>query len=265
MQQDGVEVRVMTSYNGIYHPKAFWISAPNLHLIWVGSNNLTRNGMLNNIELGALLEGKTVPKRFIQWATEIDLSSQPLTDSLYKTYEGERQVYAKSRASTGTFTWSGRERKPLKRKKRKRARKSRKRKLPKTAPYQVHAGDLIIEVMPRETGQDGKQIQFPVEAATRFFGILPRPGANRTIYISPTWINDPRSLTMTVFKNHTVRLAIRELDYSDRPCLLVFRRARPGRFEFDIVSRATFPTLYRDLLSRCLPPTRRGSRHWGFV
>jgi hypothetical protein len=66
-------------------------------------------------------------------------------------------------------------------------------------------------------------------------------------------------------------LVIKELDYGDRPCVLLFhrRRSRNKRlkavYEFDIVARAVFPQDYQALLMQCDHPARSDSRHWGIV
>ena len=250
----------MIDYYGTYHPKVFWILAPTSHRLWLGSNNLTRDGLLNNIEFGAQLEAKTVPVKLNRWAAEIAASSRPLSDELINSYETERLPHSKARAGLGTFTWSRREKKSRKRASgRGRGRRGR------VARHRVRSGDLIIEVMPKETGPGGKQIQFPVKAVGAFFGLPAKVGSSRTISVTPGWIQDPRELTMTVFGNHTIRLTLRELDYQDRPCVLVFHRVGAGAFAFDIIQRSTFPVLYRDLLLKCSRPTRKGSRRWGFA
>jgi hypothetical protein len=262
MVADGVAVRLMTAYRGTFHPKVIWLRAERFNLIWIGSNNLTRDGLLNNIEFAAMLKSKSIPHEFQLWATELHSGSVDYSNQLLDEYETERRKYGERRVSVGTFTWSRREESEAPRRRRKR----------KSRSPQGHAtrigltrGDLIVEVMPRETGQDGKQIQLPMAAATTFFGIEDRPGGNRFITLIPSWINDPRQLTMTIFANHTVRLVIRELDYRDRPCVLLFKRRRGSIFTFDIVARSAFPARYRELLNQCEPPTRAGSRRWGVV
>ena len=59
---------------------------------------------------------------------------------------------------------------------------------------------------------------------------------------------------MTVFANKTVRIVISDLEYRDRPCVLIFRRMSEGRYEYEIVPREHFSgpvsdavgTLYRE-------------------
>src|SRR5579884_716955 len=60
MGEDGVDVRIMVRYRGIYHPKVVWLAGPNRHLLWVGSNNLTREGLRHNIEFATLVRSATL-------------------------------------------------------------------------------------------------------------------------------------------------------------------------------------------------------------
>lgn len=260
MVDDGVDVRLMTSYTGVFHPKVVWLKANGRNTIWIGSNNLTRDGLLNNIEFASILKTRGVPRDLHRWASEVEASSERFSEELLESYKTERRTYNERRVSLGNFTWSRREQRPPQRRSR---RTATKRGRSPRIPTAAH-GDLIMEVMPRETGGDGKQIQLPI-AALRFFGLRSRIGATKLITLTPSWKNEPRTLTMTVFQNSTARLVIRELDYRDRPCLLVFKKIADGTFQFDIVPRGVFPSSYRTLLGQCNAPTRIGSRRWGIV
>jgi hypothetical protein len=74
--------------------------------------------------------------------------------------------------------------------------------------------------------------------------------------------DDSRRLTMTRFANRTARLVIKELEYRDRPCVLLIRPVGRRRYDFEIVRRSLDPDRYRELIGRCGPPTRAGSRRW---
>ena len=258
MVNDGLVVRLMTTYQGVFHPKVIWMRGRGGSTVWIGSNNLTRDGLLNNIEFAAMLKSTSVPPELDKWAQAVHAGSFDFSDELLDSYESEREAYGRQRASLGNFTWSRRElgqgaRRPV-------------------TPLQVRRrhglgqrGNLVLEVMPRETGFGGKQIQFPMQVATTFFGLPTHVGASRIIRLSPSWVKDSRDLTMTIFGNHTVRLVIRELDYRDRPCVLLFSRQRNGSFSFEIVPRSVFPARYRELLEKCGATTRHGSRRWGII
>lgn len=260
MLDDGVSVRLMTSYRGVFHPKVVWLKSAPKSSVWIGSNNLTRDGLLNNIEFAAVLESRVMPPQLKKWATEVEKGSVFATGELLDEYDKERRSYGEKRVSLGTFTWSRREHgEAPERPKRQSARKSRAR------PPEVRPGDLIVEVMPRETGAGGKQIQLPMDAASQFFGMPAQVGSTCVVSLSPSWERDVRDLTMTIFSNSTVRLVIKELDYRDRPCVLQFRRSGPHQFTFDIVSRSIFPARYRGLLQLTNAPTRQGGRRWAIV
>lgn len=258
MAADGLKMWLLQNYSGIFHAKLVWLSAPGKNLVWIGSNNLTRDGLLKNIEFASLIASKRCPNQLKRWAVGVHEGSVKYSEALIAEYEAERRVYGPKRAKLGTFTWSRRERPqglgvPLGGMPASRAGQSNQRK------------NLVVEIMPRETGQDGKQIQLPIEAAKTFFNLDGPVGKSNRITLVPEWTNDPRDLTMTIFPNRTVRLVIKELEYGDRPCVVVFRRQSATSFSFDIVSRATAPANYRRLLSICTEPTRKGSRRWGVV
>lgn len=260
MIDDGVSVRLMTTYRGVFHPKVIWLKAAPKSSVWIGSNNLTRDGLLNNIEFAAILQSTTLPRPLEKWAIQVHSGSVLASAELLDEYDNERRSYGEKRVSLGTFTWSRREQGEAPERKPGKAIKK-----PRKHPATARAGDLIVEVMPRETGAGGKQIQLPMAAATQFFGLAAEAGATRVVNLSPSWDRDPRNLTMTIFANSTVRLVIKELDYRDRPCVLHFKRNRADRFTFDIVSRSIFPARYRELLQSTNNPTRQGSRRWSII
>ena len=154
--EDGVDVRLMLKYHGVFHPKVVWLSGRKKQVLWVGSNNLTRDGLLNNVEMAVLLTGKNLSKSFNLWAQSIESASIVLTQELLNSYKRQRRKFETQRAKVNaiTFTWEKRTelQDPLE-------------------SAEVDTGDLIIEVMPKETGSDGKQLQLPVKAASQYFGV----------------------------------------------------------------------------------------------
>jgi hypothetical protein len=115
--------------------------------------------------------------------------------------------------------------------------------------------------MPEET-RGGNQIQIPKQAASEFFG-LKTPGDKLPISLSRRDSQEKRELVITVFLNNTVRLSINELEYGDRPCVVVLEKSRGKSFVFDIIPEAVYPTKYRMLLAACDRQTRPTSRRWG--
>lgn len=260
MRDDGVEVRLMVRYRGVFHPKVYWLSGPTEHSVWVGSNNLTGDGLLHNVEFAILLKSDTPHPMLAKWHENIHAASDLLTDSSFDSYEAERRDFAVKRSQAGTFTWSKREEPSLPASTRHATRGQ-----VTSAPTRATRGDLMVQVMPLETGPDGKQMQLPKEAAVSFFGLPDRIGASGQFTLTPAGTADSRTLTMTIFGNNSVRLSINELDYRDRPCVIVFHPVGSHRYEFDIVQRSIFPSRYASILAVCTRQTRSGSRRWGIA
>lgn len=249
ISRDGVDVRVMLKYHGVFHPKVVWLRGNRKHVVWVGSNNLTRDGLSNNVEFAMLVRAHKIPRSLSRWTRSIESSSATLTRDLLKSYESQRQKFEalRAQAETTTFTWEKRV-EPLRQ---------------KSAPA-ADADTLIVEVMPRETGGDGKQLQLPIKAASNFFGIT-RVGSSKIINLRAKGGSASRTLTMTVFRNSTVRIVINDLEYRDRPCVIEFQESSPIGFEYEIVPQSIFPCRYKTLLALCTEKTRQKSRRWGIV
>jgi hypothetical protein len=247
MHRQGVDVRLMNSYSGVFHPKVIWMEGNKKNIVWIGSNNLTRDGLLHNIEFAALIKAREVPSELISWAEAVEAGSCAINDELLVSYKEERERFERNRASANaiTFTWS------------------RRAEVKKVAINPTRRGDLIIEVMPEET-RGGNQIQFPKEAVRSFFGLV-GVGDNTTISLQRRGSKEVRRLVIRVFANNTVRLSVNELEYRDRPCVMVFRKARGGRVVFEIVSESIYPTRYRTLIATCTRQTRQGSRRWNII
>jgi hypothetical protein len=245
LQKDGVDVRLMVAYSGVFHPKVFWLQGDRSSSVWIGSNNLTRDGLLNNVEFAALIKCQyAAPASLVDWANSIEGGSVPLTDELIASYRRERDVFERKRAAarSGTFTWS------------------KKREPRRSAGERLKAGDLLIEIMPQET-RGGNQVQIPKAAAEQFFG-LSGIGSHITIRLRRAGTPVTRTLTLTVFGNNTVRISLNELEYRDRPCLVKFHKLVGGVVEFEIIPQNIFPSRYRELLTACQHQTRAGSRRW---
>jgi len=249
ISEEGVKVRMMLEYNGVFHPKVIWLRGDERSIVWVGSNNLTRDGLLNNVEFALLVKTQQVPTELNQWAHSVRSGSVELSQSLLISYERDRRQFEKNRArkKLTTFTWCKR------------------LELPKDEVKLIaEAGNLIVEVMPKETGGDGRQLQLPVKAACDFFNVE-GVGSSKEIRLRSKNSSTFRSLKITVFKNNTVRIVISDLEYRDRPCVLVFREVSNEEFEYEIVSESIFPIRYMRLLNLCGEKTRQGSRRWGIV
>lgn len=248
-QSDAVDVRVMVDYHGVFHPKMVWLRGHGQHVVWVGSNNLTRDGLLNNVEFATVVNSATIPKPLEAWASSVEARSVSLNARLLSSYRRQRRRFEQERAAAGAVTFT---------------LKERAHSLGPTSPTAVKPGDLVVEVMPRETGPDGRQVQLPMEVARQFFG-MGGIGTTRTVHLQSTSSALPRTMTLTVFSNRTVRLVISELEYRDRPCVIAFRKTGTTSVAYEIVAQGIFPTRYRTLLGLCTQQTRKGSRRWGIV
>lgn len=244
----GVGVYIPTRYTGIYHPKVAVLHGASTRLI-VGSNNLTRNGLRQNIEFGCFMRFEETPNDLVEWSRQIERASDPLTDAMLSEYQQERRQFSQQRVAAGTFVWS---------RKQQNANED-------DARVVVVAGDLVLEIMPRETGADGKQIQLPLVAAESFFSILRETGSTQTILLRLEGDEEFYERKMTVYQNSTTRLVLRELDFRDRPCVLLFHHLGNRQYEYRIISQSTDPTSYAQLLTLCDQQTSEVARRWGII
>src|SRR5690606_22593079 len=111
----------------------------------------------------------------------------------------------------------------------------------------------------RETSEEGRQVQIPLVAARSFFGLGKKIGSSVTIDLNNIDTMESRTLTLTLNKNSTARLTVRELEYSSRPCVLVFTKQKRGKFDFELVRRAIDPSRFNKLMAACKQssPARR--------
>ena len=245
MMRAGVQVHLMTEYEGIYHPKVIhWNDGTGTGAVWIGSHNLSGAAFEKNVEFGIRLAFSKQSADWTSWIDFLDKASTPATPDLIKSYRKERNAFAKKQPSR-QFVWSKRKGPP--------------KKSSKAAPAVLAANTLVMQIMDRETGQDGKQIQPPIPALS-FFGL----GAGQTTkQIQARQKGDPevRELRLTRMKNATARLHIAELDYGDRPCFMLFRRTG-STYEYEIVSQAAQPARFQQLAALPLKQTQMVSRRW---
>ncbi len=111
----------------------------------------------------------------------------------------------------------------------------------------------------RETSEEGRQVQIPLDAARRFFGLGKTVGSSINLDLNNVDTQESRTLVLTLNRNATARLSIRELEYGSRPCVLIFTKQGRRRFNFELVRRAIDPSRYDDLIAECkqTPPVRR--------
>jgi hypothetical protein len=240
MSKDGVSVYLLTCYSGIFHPKLIVFCDAKDNLLLSGSNNLTHSGLSTNIEFATAVKIPASMPRFAKWESAVHNSSDALTTALLKDYEQQRNQRQKRLQDSDVpwqFTW----RKRRKAKPRTGAAIRRKYAPPLTS------GTLLYEVMPKETGLDGSQIQILKRVATGFFSLPNRIGSSIEICLTNTATGEARDLTMTYNINTTMRLSIREASFTARPCFLIFRKDSRRAFRFEVISEADEPLLYEML------------------
>lgn len=252
MQSEGVEVRLMRHYRGTFHPKVIWFVGNPGGTIIAGSNNLTEDGLRNNIEFATVTALAQVDANLQTWHDEIQKASEPATVALINTYAKEKEKYGQRRATSGQggeFTWS----------KRTSGASVKKTKAKVSAVVGSGGPGLILEVMPRETSEEGRQVQIPLAVARKFFGLSNAAGSRINLELSNSETQELRRLVFTLNRNSTARLSIRELEYSSRPCVLIFTKRGRGKFDFEIVRRAIDPSRFDALIAECkqTPPDRR--------
>lgn len=252
MQSDELDVRLMRHYTGIFHPKVIWFVGEAGGTLLAGSNNLTEDGLRNNIEFATVTTLAQVDANLQTWHDEVHKASVAADTALIDSYAKEKEKYGKQRAKSGQggdFTWSKRTSGAL----------GKKSNAKVTATRGAGGSRLILEVMPRETGEEGRQVQIPLEAARRFFGLGKTAGSSINLDLNNVDTQESRTLVLTLNRNATARLSIRELEYGSRLCVLVFTKQVGGRFDFELVRRAIDPSRFDILIAECkqTPPARR--------
>lgn len=253
MLSDGVDVRLMRHYTGIFHPKVIWFVGKAGSTILAGSNNLTEDGLRNNIEFATATTLTQVDANLQKWHDEIHKASESATAELIKSYAKEKEKYGQQRATSGqggNFTWSKRT-----------SGASAKKSVAKTSAAAGPGGSrLILEVMPRETSEEGRQVQIPLAAARKFFGLGKTVGSSINLDLNNVDTQESRTLVFTLNPNSTARLSIRELEYDSRPCVLIFTKRGRRAFDFELVRRAIDPSRFDTLIAECKQTPR--ARRW---
>lgn len=242
------KVWVIKRGHGIFHPKSYIFRSRRRAYCFVGSNNLTRAGMSSNFEMGARL---TVPdtdnanwQALDEWESTVQSISTLLTKDLLTIYEEEfAQMRRLPREHPGIVG------------------KSRVRfHATATSAGLPSARGVVMEVMPKETGTGGSQLQIPKQVAVSLFGLT--QGGRRNVTLRDVETGDVANLTLTDYGNNTRRLSIGRLRQVERPRVIWFKE-RGARFDFNIVSKVTDPSEYDRLLSLCPFQTSSNSKRWG--
>jgi len=238
---------VISRKKGVFHAKAFVFHGFAYATCFVGSNNLSRQGFQTNFELGVIVRlargAWSAPKGLLSWERAVQSAALPLTADILGIYTEEFNKMEHLPRNSGVV---GR-----KRVEHGVAAKAAGLPLPHTA---------ILEVMPKETGTGGSQLQIPLHVARAFFGL--RRGRQKSVTLHDEATGRVSTLTLTDYPNITRRLAISRLAVEPRPCVIWFKKEN-GKYRFDIVSRRKDPDEYNRLLMLCPFQTTSNSKHWG--
>jgi len=254
MEADGVTVHLLTCYSGIFHPKLIVFAGDIDHLLLSGSNNLTRSGLSSNIEFATAIRIPASSAQFANWESAVQKSSDVLTDALRKNYERERNRRLRKLQGLKVpwqFTWRKRRGSSI------RTGAAIRMKL----PIPIEKGTLLYEVMPKETGPMGQQIQILKKVAIGYFGLPNKVGASLVIELKNISTGASRQLTMTYNRNTTMRLSIHEASFTERPCFLIFRKDAGNAFSFIVISEALDPAQFQ-ALDKKLGAKLAGRRRW---
>ncbi len=110
MKADGVSVKLLLHYDGVYHPKVVWfVDDTGGGIVLIGSNNLSLDGLLYNVEFSTLTRLGVADANLTGWHDAVDGCSADLTPDLLDSYRREREDFGARRAAArvaATFTWS---------------------------------------------------------------------------------------------------------------------------------------------------------------
>jgi hypothetical protein len=241
-------VWVVQRNHSVFHPKAFIFRSNRCAECFVGSNNLTQAGLNSNFEMAVQLTirktNETEWDWLDKWEYAVHSIATRLTKNILTSYEEEYQQMIRLPRSHSPVVGKYRAR----------------LKAATTSAVLPAPRSAIMEVMPRETGSGGSQLQIPKEVATALFN-LPL-GGQRNIVLRDLHTNKQTNLTLTDYGNNTRRLSINRLTQVQKPRIIWFRKIN-GIFEFDIVSRATDPIEFHRLLALCPCQSTYNSKRWG--
>lgn len=254
MRMDGVEVHLLVCYSGVYHPKLVAFHNKDKVLLLSGSNNLTRRGLSKNIEFATSVVISSKAEKFLQWGEAIKNSSDALTDDLLNNYQQQRDKRKAALRNANVewgFTW----------KKRRQTKARKGAAIDAELPIKLEKDVLLYEVMPKETGANGSQIQIVKPVALGFFDLPNTTRESITVELKNTSSGEKRSLKMTYNENTTMRLSLHEASYTERPCFIIFKKVRIRKFEFCVISEALDPVQFQALNNRLGPRKSRVRRY----
>lgn len=242
MRRARIEVRTVSTWPNVFHPKLFVFRGGTQLTILTGSNNLTRGGLRSNYEFAVRVRlAADHSRRFDDWLEAVLAVSDGLTTANLADY---REQFERSRAVRRLVPTT-----------RQRVRQM----AAPGEPVERRFRRAIVEVTPRETGTEGTQIQMPMEVVRGFFGMGANDSREFTVRNDDT--GGSRGLTLTTFGNNTARLSLREVTLAVRPCVLELWWTR-ATLVVRVVRQAENAGEYQRLLEMCVSQTRRGSKRF---
>jgi PLD-like domain len=238
---------LVTKRPPVFHPKAFIFYEKNHATCFIGSNNLSGPGLGSNYELGVVIRHTkaelATPNGLIKWEKAVKSVAKPLTNQLLSMYKEEYDKMARLPRNPGVV-----------------GKKRASNLQVASAAGLPLPGTAILEVMPKETGSGGSQLQIPKAVAEAFFS-LPS-GGQMSIQLLDNKTKNNSTLTFTDYGNNTRRLCINRLAVEPRPCVIWFKR-KQNTYIFDIASQESNPREYDRLLLLCTFQTNSTSKRWG--
>lgn len=111
LQRLGAEMRVYLSKKGVYHPKVWMFKLPNKWVVVIGSSNLSKDALINNVEASVVFEGDSSDQDISSCLTAFDVlwrsnCSFPVDANYINNYKNEVKRYFRRRitiAPSGTI------------------------------------------------------------------------------------------------------------------------------------------------------------------
>ena len=117
---------------------------------------------------------------------------------------------------------------------------------------------MLMEIMKKETGGGGTQVQLPREAIRDYFG-FPAQG-HQTIQLRFKG-KEARPAVFSHFPNNTHRVSLQEIAGLRRPLIIKFTREGSNIYSAElIIGRA-----YSHAIKKCNRQTRKDSRRWTII
>lgn len=259
--------------NAIYHPKIFEFTFPKKTVVVVGSNNLTRGGLVNNIEMALRAEfasSDTAVSSLDDAWEKFTSSALTVTFERIRLLKGQKKLGSELDIEPGDAASTS---KPFINSAVKAARrplflkilniKNTNKKNALIANLDViteKPRKLYLQILKYETGgaggNAGYQVQLPVATLSAFFGVAPNEKQDVTFRFG----SDVVEVSLTHFRNRTHRVRLKPIQNIPRPAVVVFERKAEHKYDCAIVPKKQYSAV---LSSKCNQQTRAGARRWG--